>query len=53
MESIHPGVLAEDVAESTGFDLGDLSRVPVTPAPSAEELDILRHEVDPNHILLD
>ena len=52
MESIHSGVTAEDVIESTGFDLGDLSHVPVTPEPSAEELSILRNEVDPHHILL-
>ena len=52
VESIQSGVTAEDVIESTGFDLGDLSHVPVTPEPSAEELSILRNEVDPHHILL-
>lgn len=53
VESIHPGVSPEDVAENTGFDLGDLSRTPVTQAPTDEELTLLRQRVDPRHILLD
>lgn len=52
VESIHPGVTAQDVIENTGFDLGDLSDVPQTKIPTEEELYILRNLVDPNHILL-
>ena len=52
VESIHPGVSKQDVIDNTGFDVGDLSNVPETPAPSSEELDILRNEVDPKGILL-
>jgi glutaconate CoA-transferase subunit B len=50
--SIHPGVDPAQVAENTGFDVGDLSQVPVTQAPTDEELDILRKQVDPRGILL-
>lgn len=52
VESIHPGVTAEELQENTGFDLGDLSAVPVTPAPTEEELTILRTQVDPKGVLL-
>jgi glutaconate CoA-transferase subunit B len=52
VRSIHPGVTAEEVIESTGFELGDLSNVPTTPEPTDEELRILREEVDPNGLLL-
>ena len=52
VRSIHPGVTTEEVIESTGFELGDLSGVPTTPEPTDEELRILREEVDPNGLLL-
>lgn len=51
VKSIHPGVSKEDVIQSTGFDVGNLDDVPVTPEPSPEELRILREEVDPKGIL--
>lgn len=51
VQSIHPGVTKEDLIENTGFDLGDLRNVPVTPEPTGEELRIIREEVDPNRIL--
>ena len=52
MESIHPGVTAQDVIDNTGFALGDLSAVPETAAPSDKELALLRNKIDPNRILL-
>lgn len=52
VRSIHPGIDPEDVRTSTGFDVGDLAGVPVTPAPTSRELRILREEVDPRGILL-
>ena len=52
VESIHPGVTAQDVIDNTGFALGDLSAVPETAAPSDEELALLRNKIDPNRILL-
>lgn len=48
----HPGVTAEQVRESTGWDLqvaDDLSTI--TP-PTEAELDTLRHEVDPDRVYL-
>jgi glutaconate CoA-transferase subunit B len=51
VSSIHPDVTADELRASTGFDLGDLSSVPTTAAPSVEELEILRSEVDPHGFL--
>jgi|LFEF01.1.fsa_nt_gb glutaconate CoA-transferase subunit B len=52
VRSIHPGIEIADVVESTAFDLGDLSEVPLTQVPSPAELKILREKVDPRGILL-
>ena len=45
LESVHPGVNAEEVRESTGFDYDAAQQAGVTPAPSAEELALLRGPV--------
>jgi glutaconate CoA-transferase subunit B len=45
------GVTAEQVQQSTGFAL-DISRAAVTVPPTAEELRILRDEVDPQRLIL-
>ena len=51
--SLHPGVTMEQVIESTGFDVvvptGATAAIPTTAQPSAEELRILRDEVDPTN----
>lgn len=47
LASVHPGVTVEQVRDQTGFDLDVPSDVPTTPAPTTEELRILREEVDP------
>lgn len=48
LASLHPGVSAEDVRAATGFEvLLAGGEVPVTARPSAEELHLLRTEVDP------
>ena len=52
VRSIHPGVSAEALRASTGFDLGPLDGVPVTPEPDAEALAVLRRDVDPRGILI-
>ena len=48
LASLHPGVSVEQVQAATGFEIllpaGD---VPATARPTAEELHILRTEVDP------
>jgi glutaconate CoA-transferase subunit B len=47
LASVHPGATVAQVVASTGFALIVPDRVPVTAAPTAEELDILRRRVDP------
>jgi glutaconate CoA-transferase subunit B len=45
------GVTAEQVQQHTGFAL-DVSRATVAVPPTAEELRILRDEVDPQRLIL-
>jgi glutaconate CoA-transferase subunit B len=42
LDSVHPGHTAEEVQANTGFDLNIRGLVPTTPAPTEEELHILR-----------
>lgn len=47
--SLHPGVDFATVQKMTGFEVPDPgSDVPVTPAPTAEELHIIRTVIDPS-----
>ena len=46
--SVNPGVTVEQVIENTGFDLLIADKVESNPAPTDEELMILREKVDPN-----
>ena len=50
LESCHPPHTPQEVAAHTGFDLGDLSGVATTPAPTEEELAVLRGVVRPRMI---
>jgi glutaconate CoA-transferase, subunit B len=43
----HPGVTVEDVIANTGFELLIADKVDVNDPPSAEELRLLREEIDP------
>ncbi|MEP7457282.1 CoA-transferase [Phyllobacterium sp. SB3] len=52
IRSIHPGVSAEELRRSTGFDLGDLTNVALTDSPDREELRLLREVIDPKGLLL-
>jgi glutaconate CoA-transferase, subunit B len=52
VRSIHSGVTPDALQAATAFPLGDLSHVPTTPMPTAEELEVLRRRVDPRRILL-
>lgn len=45
LESVHPGHSAAEVRENTGFDYDADAEVPATPAPSADELALLRGPV--------
>jgi glutaconate CoA-transferase subunit B len=46
--SVNPGVTADDVIENTGFELLLADEIGKNPAPTDEELKILREKVDPD-----
>jgi len=50
--SLHPGVAAATVQEHTGFELAEAAEITMTERPSAEQLRILREEVDPHRYFL-
>jgi glutaconate CoA-transferase, subunit B len=47
LRSVHPGHSVAEVVENTGFDFDRGADVPTTPAPSAEQLRLLRGTVAP------
>ena len=47
VQSLHAGIEQATVAERTGFELLFAEPLLSTPAPTQEELRILRDEVDP------
>ncbi|MGR5237692.1 CoA-transferase subunit beta [Vibrio alfacsensis] len=47
--SVHPGVSVDDVVANTGFDIFVPDVVGVTPAPTIEQLEIIR-QLDPHNI---
>ena len=47
LKALHPGVSVEQVRENTGFELIIPAQVGQNDPPSAEELRILREEIDP------
>lgn len=52
VHSLHPGVTLEQVRDNTSFDLGVREPLGRTPPPSAEELQVLRGQVDPHRYLI-
>jgi glutaconate CoA-transferase subunit B len=52
VESIHQGLAFEEVQKNCGFPLLKAEKIVVTPAPTADELRILRTEVDPNRYII-
>jgi len=48
LESVHPEVTVDDVRRSTGFDLMVPEHVGQTLPPTAEQLKVLREQVDPH-----
>jgi len=50
--SLHPGISFDEVAANTGFPLHRPDSIAVTPLPKAEELRILREEIDPKSVYL-
>ncbi|WP_455361033.1 CoA-transferase subunit beta [Streptomyces sp. SYSU K21746] len=47
LASLHPGVTVEEVREATGFALTVPDDVPYTREPTADELRLIREEIDP------
>jgi len=52
VESLHPGVTFERVLENTGFEILKAATVAETEPPRAEELRVLRDEVDPHRYVI-
>jgi glutaconate CoA-transferase subunit B len=52
LESLHPGVSRDDVRSATGFEVTESSNLRVTAAPTASDLDILRHRIDPEGVYI-
>jgi len=52
LDRYYPGTTPEEIQSHTGFSL-DLTRATPVDPPTAEELHILRHEVDPQRLILD
>jgi len=47
LASVHPGHSVDEVVENTGFEFDQPAQVPLTPAPSAETLRLMRTVVAP------
>lgn len=52
VESLHPGVTLEQVHDNCGFQLLEAENIETTSSPTAEELRILREEVDPDGYII-
>ena len=52
IESLHPGVSEEEVQDNCAFDLLVARHLDITPPPTAEELRVLREEVDPDGYII-
>ena len=48
LDAVHPGVSVDDVKRNTGWPLAVAPQVTTTPAPTDEELRIIR-DIDPKH----
>ena len=46
--TVHPGVTPDEVQEQTGFELARAEQIHETPAPSDEQLRLLREVLDPH-----
>jgi glutaconate CoA-transferase subunit B len=47
LDSLHPGATLEEVRSTMGWEVGVSESLATTPAPSAEELRLIREELDP------
>jgi len=48
VRSLHPGVGFDEVQSQTGFPLERPAEVPTTPAPTPEQLTLVRETLDPH-----
>lgn len=48
LRSLHPGVTLDEVRASIGWEIRIPERVAATPAPTVEELRLIREELDPS-----
>lgn len=53
VESLHPGTTREAMRDSVGFEVRYADDVTVTPVPTAEELRLIREEIDPRGLFLE
>ena len=47
LDSLHPGATLEQARETIGWDLKVAADVATTPAPTDDELRLIRDELDP------
>ena len=52
LQSIHPGNTIEDVVATMGFEPRVPGHVPLTEPPSAEQLRLIREEIDPERMYI-
>jgi glutaconate CoA-transferase subunit B len=52
LTSLHPGVTLDEVRDNIGWDVRHAPRVEATEPPTAEELRLLREELDPEGLYL-
>lgn len=52
VKSIHPGCMREQILENTGFDIIIPENVAETQKPSAEDLELIRKDIDPQRKFL-
>ncbi|HET9063378.1 MAG TPA: ketoacid CoA transferase [Candidatus Binatia bacterium] len=50
VQTLHPGVTVDQVRENTGFDLAVAEDLRETPAPTVEQLRLIREVLDPNNL---
>ena len=52
LKATHPGMSVEEVVAATGFELIIPEKIVSTEPPSAEELRLLREEIDPEKLYI-
>jgi glutaconate CoA-transferase subunit B len=52
LEAVYPGVSVQNVIDNTGFELLIPEQVPTLEPPTAEELRMLREEIDPDRLYI-